>query len=126
MAEFIADAGQTVAVNGNVLFTDTPIEPCPCVRHRKGSGIFTLRGGHRYLLMFNANLVGATADTQVDLAFTIAGETVPGTVMASTPSVADAANNVSASVYIDVPPCCCYSVGIRNVDNANLIIIRES
>lgn len=45
MAEFTANVLQTVAAGQNVQFTETPVG---CnkgyVVHRKGSGIFTLRG----------------------------------------------------------------------------------
>lgn len=132
MAEFTANAPQTIAVGSNVLFTDTVIKPCPAVTHREGSGIFTLRGGKRFLVLFNANVSGATAGTELDLAITIAGEELPATRMASTPAVADDLNNVSAQVYITVPACCCFTIGIRNVgttaitvENANLILIKE-
>lgn len=132
MAEFTANALQVVALNNNVAFTDTPVRPCPKVRHREGSGIFTLKGGSRYLIMFSANISGATAGTPVSLAIAISGEPVQSSNMISTPAVADDLNNVATSLYVDVPPCCCYNIAVENtgttelsVQNANLIIIRE-
>ena len=38
MAEFTSVAIQTIAENGNVLFTETPICPTRCITHRDGSG----------------------------------------------------------------------------------------
>ena len=44
MAEYIANALQTVAMNQDVLFTDTAIcSKNNSIVHRKGSGLVTLR-----------------------------------------------------------------------------------
>ena len=45
MAEFSSIATQTVAVNGNVLFTDAPTSVCNkgYISHRTGSGLITLK-----------------------------------------------------------------------------------
>ena len=44
MAEFTNVAAQTVAVNGNVVFSNTAVKGSGCIQHREGSGIITLRG----------------------------------------------------------------------------------
>ena len=46
MAEFSSIATQTVAVNGNVLFTDAPTSVCNkgYISHRTGSGLINLKG----------------------------------------------------------------------------------
>ena len=45
MAEFTSVALQTVAANGNVLLTETPVRSgSGAVVHREGSGVITLRG----------------------------------------------------------------------------------
>ena len=45
MAEYTANAVQTVEVGQNVLFSDAPIPGCrQGILHREGSGIITLRG----------------------------------------------------------------------------------
>lgn len=131
MAEFINAEAQTVAVGSNVIFADTVYQPCRKVIHRAGSGIFTLKGG-RYFLNFNANISGATAGTEVDLAITLNGEELPATRMASTPAVAEDLNNVSAMTEIEIPSCCCVTIAVRNVgttamtvDDASLILRRE-
>lgn len=132
MAQFIANTAVDVAVGSNVLFTDTVVPPCPCVRHREGSGIFTLRGGHKYLVAFSANVAGAAADTEVTLALALGGEELIGARMASTPSAADAYNNVATFAEIVVPCGCCYTLSVENIGlvpisvaTANLIIFRE-
>lgn len=131
MAQFINEATQTIEVGENVVFSDTLIKPCKKVIHRDGSGIFTLKGG-RYTLTFSANVSGATAGTEVDLAFTINGEVLQYSRMASNPIVAEDLNNVSKTIQFDVPYCCCYTFAVRNVgttpiivDDASLVTSRE-
>ena len=132
MAEFIANDVQTVAIGSNVLFTDVVVPPCPCVRHRAGSGIFTLRGGHTYVVGFSANVSGDTADTEVTLSLAIGGEELIGARMARTPSTAGAYNNVATFAIIEVPCGCCYTLSVENVGlvpadvaTSNLVIFRE-
>lgn len=130
MAEFINPIPQTVEVNGNVLFTDTVVEPCCKVRHRRGSGIFTLKGG-RYLVLFSAN-VSVPDPAEISLALALNGEALQGGIMTVTPTAADALFNVSTMAYVDVPCNCCYTLSVKNisaaaitVDDANLVTIRE-
>ena len=133
MAEFINPLPQTVEVNANVLFTETIVAPCPKVRHRAGSGIFTLKGG-RYLVSFNANIAVPTGETvgPITLAIALNGEALQGGLMTITPAAVDEFGNVSAMVYVDVPCNCCYTLSVRNisaipvtVDDANIVTIRE-
>lgn len=132
MAEFVNSTTQSVAVGSNVLFDTTILKPCALVTHRAGSGLFTFRGGKRFLIGFSANITGATASTEVDLAITMNGEPLPYTVMTSTPTVANTLNNVSVFTEIEAPACCCTTIAIRNVgttavtvSNANLVFFRE-
>lgn len=132
MAEFINSTNQTVAVNGNVLFDTTVVEPCPVVTHRRGSGIFNIKGGHKFIVVFTANLAGATADTELDLAIAINGEALPYTTVASTPSVANLFDNVAVVTEIVTPCNCCTQISIRNIGTtpvtvatANLVLFRE-
>lgn len=133
MAEFINALPQTVEVNSNVLFTDTVVEPCCKVRHRTGSGIFTLKGG-RYMVAFNGNVAIPTGETvgAITLALALNGEAIQGGIMIVTPAAVEEFFNVSALIYIDVPCNCCYTLSVRNigatpitVDDANLVTIRE-
>lgn len=132
MAEFVTPIPQTVEVNGNVLFSDTVVEPCCKVRHRKGSGIFTLKGG-RYIVNFDGNIsipADETAET-ISLAIAINGEAIQGGRMEYTPGVVERFGNVSKLVQIDVPCNCCYTLSVKStsaipiiVDDANLVTIR--
>jgi hypothetical protein len=67
----------------------------------------------------------------ITLAIAINGEQVASTIMVSTPAAAEEFNNISTSVFLDVPAGCCYSISVRNigdedadVENANLIVER--
>lgn len=133
MAEFINPIPQTVEINANVLFSDTTVEPCCKVRHRRGSGIFTLKGG-RYLVLFSGNVAIPTGETvsPITLALALNGEALQGAIMNAVPVAVEDLWNVSTMAYIDVPCNCCYTLSVKNigetpitVDDANLVTIRE-
>ena len=137
--EITANAAQTVAVNQAVLFTETAVPGNYSMMHREGSGLVGLRGlpngqlRARFLVEFGANIAVSTGETvgPVSLAIAINGEPIPTSSMISTPAAVEEYNNVSASIYIDVPIGCCSQVSIENistipvsVQNANLIVER--
>lgn len=144
MAEYTANAVQTVAVGQNVLFTDAPI----CGRrqgiiHREGSGIVTLRGQvnncsgfARYRVTFSANLAipaDETASTPLSLALAIDGEPIPTSSIIITPPAVGVFWHVSDSTFIDLPAGCCYTIAVENigttavdVQNASLMIERTA
>lgn len=133
MAEFVNPLVQTVETNASVVFTETPVEPCTKVRHRRGSGIFILKGG-RYLVAFNANIAVPTGETvgPISIALALNGEALQGGIMTATPAAVEEFANVAAMIYVDVPCNCCYTLSVRNisdipvnVDDANLVTIRE-
>lgn len=137
MAEFTNSALQTVATNGNVLFTETPIAGSNCIVHREGSGLVTLRGltnqcRARFRVTFGANIAvpdGGTAGP-VSLAIAIDGEALPASTGTVTPTATAAFFNVFVDAFVDVPRGCCVSVSVINpgetvaVQNANLIVER--
>ena len=137
--EITANAAQTVAVNQAVLFTETAVSGNASMIHREGSGLVGLRGlpngqyRARFLVEFGANIAVPTDETvgPVSLAIAINGEPVVTSSMISTPAAVNQYNNVSASLYIDVPIGCCSQISVENtstipvsVQNANLIIER--
>lgn len=144
MAEYTANAVQTVEAGQNVLFTDVPIPGCrQGILHREGSGIITLRGQinncsgfARYKVSFGANVAipeGGTAATPLSLTFAIDGEPVPTSTMTVTPSAIQEFWNIYTSVFIDLPKGCCYTIAVENVgttavdvQNANLIVERTA
>ena len=138
MAEYVANALQTVESNQNVLFRDAFVSRNTTITHRTGSGIITLRGltnqyRAKFQITFGANIAipeGGTVEP-ISIAIAIEGEAVPYSEMIVTPTVAEAFWNVNRSIYIDIPCGCCVQIGIKNtsdqaidVQNANLIIDR--
>lgn len=145
MAEYSANAVQTVAPGETVIFTDSPV---PCnrgfVKHRDGSGSFLLSGWTpsrmcgcsktaMYLMDFGANIAipeGGTVGA-ISVAFSIEGGAIPSTEMTVTPAAVGEYFNVSRAANIGVWKGCCESVSIRNtsdqpilVQNANVIFSR--
>ena len=140
MAEYVAVANQSVATNGNVVFTNTAVRGSNCIKHREGSGIITLRGitnqcRARFFVEFSANIAVPTGGTAgaISLAIAISGEPVLSSQMISTPAAVEQFNNVSAGIYVDVPAGCCVNIAVENtsnqaidVANANIIVTREA
>ena len=137
--EITNNAVQTVAVNQNVLLTDTVVSGNCSIVHRSGSGLVTLRGltnnqcRARFRVTFGANIAvptGGTAEA-ISLAITINGEGVATTTMITTPAAVLEYNNVFSSIFLYVPRGCCSQISVKNistqainVQNANLIIER--
>ena len=138
MAEFSANALQSVNPGETVIFTETPV-PCRrgLVRHRDDTGNFLLVGfvprqyGCRcnrqqeaqYLIDFGANIAIPTGGT--------VGATLPASTMIVTPAAVEEFFNVSRAINAAVFNGCCESLAIRNtssqpilVQNANIIISR--
>lgn len=138
MAEYIANALQSVNTNQNILFTDTVVCGNNSISHREGSGLITLRGitcqcRARFKITFGGNIAIPTGGTveAISLAISINGEPIQSTTMIVTPSAVEEFNNVSSSIFIDIPSGCCSNVGVENtssqtisIQNANLIVER--
>ena len=136
--EIIANALQTVAAGGNVLFTDTVTCGNCSIVHRDDSGLVTLRGmtnqcRARYKVSFGGNIAIPDGGTvgPISLAIGINGEPVGATTMIETPTATEAFTNVFSAVFIDVPAGCCSQISVINtglapldVQNANLIVER--
>ena len=149
-AEYSSNNLQTVAANGSVIFTESPV-PCNrgMVYHRDESGLFRLASpstlGYRrtccnsmpmanYEVAFHANIAIPTEPAgtvaPLSLALFIDGEEDPSSIMTVTPAAAGDFWNVGADVLVSVPYICrCASVSVRNVStqaievsNANLVI----
>lgn len=138
MAEYIANALQTVEENQNILFTDTTVCGNGSIIHNDGSGLVTVRGitnqwRARFKVTFGGNIaipIGGTVE-EISVGISVNGETVPVTVMRVTPAAVEEFFNVNRSVYLNIPAGCCMQVGIKNtstqaidVQNASLIIER--
>ena len=141
MPEYTANAIQTVAVGGNVLFTDTAV-PCRLglVTHREGSGIITLKkrgncnaSNSVYKVSFGANIAVPTGGTvgAISIAIAVNGEPIPTSSAIVTPAAVEEYFNVYVSIFVDVSDGCCVQLAVENtsdqainVQNANLIVER--
>lgn len=142
MAEFSANAVQTVNPGESIVFTENLV-PCNCgyIRHRDGTGAFLLSGrtnacnrrNVNYLVDFGANIAVPTGETvgPISVAMTIDGATIPGSEMEVTPAAVEQFFNVSRAINVGIWSGCCESVSIRNtsaipilVENANVIFSR--
>ena len=147
MAEYLANAEQSVALNSPVLFSASI--PCPNgnVYHEDETGIFILRGKTsncfaRYQVTLNGNIAIPTggAVTPIALAVTVNGEPRVTSRAIYTPAVVDSFGNVTSTAIVTVPKCCCFSLSVRyvqatddptvtptpvvSVKNANFVIDR--
>lgn len=145
MAEYSADALQTINPGEDAIFYD--VNPCRrgLVRHRNGAGTFLLSGatnvrchcnsGPSYFVDFGANIAVPEGQTvgPISVAFVIDGSVVPATEMIVTPAAVDDFFNVSRASLIDIWAGCCETIAIRNtstipisMQNANVSIERKS
>ena len=137
MAEFTATAAQAVAVNQNVLFTDTPVSGCGCnIIHREGSGIVTLKGATNqcralYKVSFGGNIAASESIAAISVAIALSGEALASATAIETPAATGAYYNLFTAVIVAVPRGCCVNVSVENtsaqaitVQNANLIVER--
>ena len=148
MAEYLANAVQTVNLNDAAIFTAS----IPCnkgyVYHEDETGIFILRGitnncFARYQVTFNGNIAVPTGGTvgPIAMALTVNGEIRPTSRAIFTPAAVEEYGNVTSTAIITVPKGCCFSVALRAVSgitppatgtpapalllqNANLVINR--
>lgn len=146
MAEYSNNAVQTVASNGTVVFTESPV-PCNrgLIRHRDGSGSFLLKGyvpqspcgcaaqSAEYLCLFGANIAIPTGGTveEISLALAIDGAVIPSSTMIVTPAAVEQYFNVSCAVNAQIWRGCCETLTVVNtsgqdisVQNANIVISR--
>lgn len=147
MAEYLANAVQTVDLNSPVLFTAS----IPCTKgyvyHEDETGNFILRGRTpncfaRYQVTFNGNIAipEGGAVTPIAVAISVNGEARPTSRAIFTPAAVDTYGNVTSTAIITVPQGCCFDVSVKcvsgvtdgtttptpaiNVINANLDINR--
>lgn len=147
-AEYSANAIQTVAASGSVIFTESPV---PCNRgliyHRDESGAFRLAsptamgcGCRRgcccmdyptanYQVAFHANIQipeGGTVEP-ISLAIAIDGEVDASSIMTITPVAVEELGNVGADVIVAVPCICrCSSVSVRNVSTQPIEVVNAN
>ena len=148
MAEYVANAVQSVALNAPILFNASI--PCNsgCVFHENESGIFVLKGKTnncfaRYQITFNGNIAIPDGGEITPIALAIAVDGEPRLINSAifTPQAVDVYGNIISTALVTVPKGCCFSASVRyvdattddpttepttliNVQNANLVINR--
>lgn len=122
MAEYLANALQSVDLNNPIVFTAS----IPCTKgyiyHEDETGIFVLRGVTnncfaRYQVTFNGNIAlpdGADV-TPIAVAITVNGEARPTSRAIFTPQAVEEFGNVTSTAIITVPRGCCFSLSVRAV-----------
>jgi len=147
MAEYLANAVQSISLNQPAIFTAS----IPCNRgyvyHEDETGIFILRGitpncFARYQVTFNGNIAIPTggAVTPIAVALTVNGEPRQTSRAIFVPAAVDTYGNVTSTAIITVPRGCCFTLSVRYVaadedpatvptpviemQNANLVINR--
>ncbi|MBO7453166.1 MAG: hypothetical protein J6U54_22770 [Clostridiales bacterium] len=122
MAEYLANAEQTVELNTPVLFTAS----IPCTKgyiyHEDETGIFILRGitnnsFARYQVTFNGNIAipEGGAVSPIAVAVSVNGEPRPTSRAIFTPAAVDTYGNVTSTATVTVPRGCCFSISVRYV-----------
>ena len=134
MAEYSNSAIVTVAAGQNVPFTEEANTGKPCIVHREGAGLVTLRGltnqcRAKFKVSFGANIAIPTGGTveAITAAISINGEALNASITAA----AEDFFNIYVSAVVDVPRGCCVTVAARNtstqpilVANSNFIVER--
>ena len=140
MAEYTNASTVTVAAGQNVPLTETAVNSKPCIIHREGAGIVTLRGltnqcKARFRVGFGANIAVPTGGTVEDITAAIAvnGEPLSSATATVTPAAVENFFNIYVNAIVEVPRGCCLTVAAENtsgqaisVANANLTVDRIS
>ena len=139
MAEFTANAIQTVAPNAAIVFNGNPV---PCNRgfiaHRNGTGSFLLspwvpyqptcrcqkKPSALYLVDFGANIAIPTGGTvaAISVALAIGGTVIPSSTMIVTPAAVEQWSNVSRAIHVQLIMHCCQNLSVVNTSNQDILI----
>ena len=138
LAEYTNSAIVTVAAGQNVPFTEEANTSKPCIVHREGAGLVTLRGltnqcRAKFKVSFGANIAipdGGTVEA-ITAAISINGEALTASTATVTPAAVENFFNIYVSAVVDVPRGCCVTVAAKNtstqpilVANSNFIVER--
>ena len=140
MAEFTNVNIQTIAAGQNVPLTETAVNSKPCIVHREGSGLVTLRGltnqGRAlYRVSYGGNIAIPTGGTveAITAALAINGEALASATATVTPAAVENYFNIYVPTFVEVPRGCCLTVAAKNTSaqainfaNSNMIVERVS
>ena len=138
MAEYVTANIVTVPAGQNVPMVSTAACGKPCIVHREGSGLVTLRGltnQNRALfrVSFGGNIAIPTGGTveAITAALAINGEPLASATATVTPAAVENYFNIYVSAQVCVPKGCCLTVAMENTStqavnfaNSNLTVER--
>lgn len=138
MAEFSNSSIALVPAGQNVPLTETAVNSKPCIVHRQGAGIVTLRGltnQNRALfrVSYGGNIAIPTGGTvgAITAALAVNGEALNSATATVTPAAVENYFNVYVSAQVSVPKGCCVTVAMKNTStqavnfaNSNLTVER--
>ena len=140
MAEYTNPNIVEVAAGQNVPLTSAAVNSKPCIVHREGAGIVTLRGltnqcKARFKVSFGANIAIPTGGTveAITAALAINGEPLNSATATVTPAAVENYFNIYVNAIVEVPKGCCLTVAMENTStqainfaNSNLTVDRVS
>lgn len=140
MAEYTNSSIVEVATGQNVPLTETAANSKPCIVHREGAGIVTLRGltnqcKARFKVSFGGNIAIPTGGTveAITAALAINGEPLNSATATVTPAAVENYFNIFVSAIVEVPRGCCLTVAMENTStqavnfaNSNMAVDRVS
>ena len=138
MAEYTNANIVSVAAGQNVPLTETAVNSKPCIVHRAGAGLVTLRGmtnqcRARYKVSYGGNVAIPTGGTvgAITAALAVNGEALTSATATVTPAAVENYFNVYVSAQVSVPKGCCVTVAMKNTSaqavnfaNSNLTVER--
>ena len=138
MAEYVTAGIVTVPAGQNVPMVSTAACGNPCIVHRQGAGIVTLRGitnqnRSLFRVSFGGNIAIPTGGTveAITAALAINGEPLTSATATVTPAAVGNYFNIYVSAQVCVPKGCCLTVAMENTStqavnfaNSNLTVER--
>lgn len=138
MAEYTNSSIVEVAAGQNVPLTETAVSSKPCIVHREGAGLITLRGLTNqsralYRVSYGGNIAVPTGGTveAITAALAINGEALTSATATVTPAAVENYFNIFVSAQVSVPKGCCLTVAMKNTStqavnfaNSNVVVER--
>ena len=138
MAEFSNSSIALVSAGQNVPLTETAVNSKPCIVHRQGAGIVTLRGLTNqsralFRVSYGGNIAIPTGGTveAITAALAVNGEPLTSATATVTPAAVGNYFNIYVSAQVFVPKGCCLTVAMENSStqavnfaNSNLTVER--
>lgn len=118
-------AAQTLTPGQSLIFDNVIVKSgcAECHRANTASIKFCARNARAiYEVHFSGNVTNGTAAAPVQLSLALSGDVLPGTTMISTPSAANAVNNVSAIAVVR-NNCCDYDrITVTNTGTTDVTV----